>query len=130
MRSVATRTSPPPGRARTGPHPPGRDPARPAPCRWPGRSATNREPRRRRLAAILVVLLLLVVAGGAGAYLVLPSARIVVTPVGVVQGPISLQVTADPTATSVDQANLVIPAQQVSLPLSAAGHVPRPPARR
>ena len=69
----------------------------------------------------LLVVLLLIVAGGAGAWLVLPSARIVVTPVGVVQGPISLQVTADPTATSVDQANLVIPAQQVPLPLSVQG---------
>ena len=90
------------------------------PVAGPIRHEPGPRPRRRRLAALLVVLLL-VVAGGAGAWLVLPSARIVVTPVGVVQGPISLQVTADPTATSVDQANLVIPAQQVPLPLSVQG---------
>ncbi len=90
------------------------------PVAGPIRHEPGPKPRRRRLVALLVVLLL-VVAGGAGAWLVLPSARIVVTPVGVVQGPISLQVTADPTATSVDQANLVIPAQQVPLPLSLQG---------
>ena len=73
--------------------------------------------------AVLLVLVLIAV-GGAGAYLVLPSARIVVTPLGVAQGPISLQVIADPAVTSVDQANLVIPAQQVPLPLSVQGTFP------
>ncbi len=84
------------------------------------------EPRRRRRRALpLVVLLLLIVAaGGAGAYLVLPSATIVVTPVGVAQGPIQLQVTADPTATAVDPARLVIPAQQVPVPLTVNGTFP------
>ncbi len=84
------------------------------------------EPRRRRRWALpLVVLLLLIVAaGGAGAYLLLPSATIVVTPVGVAQGPIQLQVTADPTVTSVDAARLVIPAQQVPVPLTADGTFP------
>ena len=108
-------------------------PDRGAPTRTGPRSAgalpvagpVRHEPRRRRwLVPVLVVLLLLVAGGGAGAYLVLPSARIVVTPVGIVQGPISLQVTADPAATSVDQANLVIPAQQVPLPLSVQGTFP------
>jgi hypothetical protein len=101
--------------ARTGPRSAGA-----LPVAGPVRHEPGSGPRRRRLVALLVVLLL-VAAGGAGAWLVLPSARIVVTPVGVVQGPISLQVTADPTATSVDQANLVVPAQQVSLPLSVQG---------
>ena len=85
----------------------------------------EQKPRRRRLLVPLVLLLLLLVAaGGAAAYVVLPTASIVVTPVGVAEGPIQLRVTADPTATSVDAANLVIPAQQVSIPLSASGTFP------
>ncbi len=78
-------------------------------------------PRRRWLVVLLVVLLVAILAGGGGLYLLLPSAQIVVTPVAVVQGPLSLQVTADPAATSVDQANLVIPAQQVRVPLKVKG---------
>jgi hypothetical protein len=73
---------------------------------------------------LAVLLLLIVAAGGAGAYLVLPSATIIVTPVGVAQGPIQLQVTADPTVTSVDAARLVIPAQQVPVPLTVDGTFP------
>jgi hypothetical protein len=82
---------------------------------------SRRRPWRVAVVALVVVLL---AAGGAGAYLVLPSAQIVVTPVGVTEGPISLQVTADPSASAVDAANLVIPAQQVSVPLSAQGTFP------
>ncbi len=80
--------------------------------------------RRARLAPFAVLLLLVLAAGGAAAYVVLPSAQIVVTPVAVTQGPIQLQVTADPAASSVDEAHLVIPAQQVSLPLAAQGTFP------
>ncbi len=86
----------------------------------------EQKPRRRRrwLVPLSLLLVLLVGGGAAAAYLLLPSAQIVVTPVGVVQGPIQLQVTADPSATSVDAANLVIPAQAVSIPLSANGTFP------
>ena len=84
------------------------------------------EPRRTRrwVLPLVVLLLVIVAAGAAGAYLLLPSARIVVTPVGVAQGPIQLQVTADPTVTSVDPARLVIPAQQVPVPLTVDGTFP------
>jgi hypothetical protein len=80
-------------------------------------------PRRRHwlVVLLLVVLLLAILAGGGGLYLLLPSAQIVVTPVAVVQGPLSLRVTADPAATSVDQTTLVIPAQQVAVPLKVEG---------
>ena len=80
--------------------------------------------RRRRWLVPLAVLVVLVIAAGGAAYVLLPSATIVVTPVGVVEGPIQLQVTADPTATSVDQASLVIPARQISIPLSVSGTFP------
>jgi len=80
--------------------------------------------RRARLVPFAVLLLLVLAAGGAAAYVVLPSAQIVVTPVAVAQGPIQLRVTADPAASSVDEAHLVIPAQQVSLPLAAQGTFP------
>ena len=84
------------------------------------------QPRRRRgrLVPIAVLLVLVLAAGGAAAYVVLPSAQIVVTPVAVTEGPIQLQVTADPTVSTVDKAHLLIPAQQISLPLAANGTFP------
>lgn len=84
------------------------------------RGHLEERPRRRRrwLVPLLALVLVLVVAGGAGAYFVLPAATITITPVGRAAGPVTLQVTADPAATAVDPAKLVIPAQQVSVPLT------------
>ena len=93
------------------------------PVAGPVREPPGPRGRRRALVALLVLVVLLVV-GGAGAYLVLPSATIVVTPLTVAAGPVSLQVRADPSATAVDAANLVIPAQQVPVPLSVDGTFP------
>ncbi len=93
------------------------------PVAGPLREPSGPRGRRRTLLALLVLVVLLVTAG-AGAYLVLPSATIVVTPLTMAAGPVSLQVTADPTVTSVDAANLVIPARQVPVPLSVEGTFP------
>ena len=56
------------------------------------------------------VLALAVIVGGVGAYLLLPTASVVITPRETSIGPIALQITASPSQTEPDQANKVIPA--------------------
>ena len=67
------------------------------------------------VGAIAVVLALAVVA--VGAYLVLPAATITVTPRPEAIGPITLSVTANPKAPSVDPATATIPADELDVPL-------------
>jgi Baseplate J-like protein len=73
------------------------------------------------ILGVLVVLLALV---GFGAYIVLPSATITITPQSQVLGPVTLTVVADPAATAVDPTTLVVPAQTVTFPLSANDSFP------
>ena len=76
--------------------------------------------RGRRLGAIIGTLLVLVVVVGAvgvGAYLLLPSASITVTPRIEDLGPVTFKVHADPTATSVDEAAGVVPAVTLTVPV-------------
>lgn len=63
----------------------------------------------------LAVLGLVVLVGGVAAYVVLPSATIVVTPRPESLVPLELTVTADPTASEPDATSLVVPAEVVSL---------------
>jgi Baseplate J-like protein. len=63
----------------------------------------------------LAVLALVVLVGGVGAYLLLPSATIVVTPRPEAVAPVELTVKADPTATEPNAVTLVVPAVQVPL---------------
>lgn len=63
----------------------------------------------------------LLVVGGVAAYLLLPSATIVVTPRVEGVGPIEVIVTADPAATEVDAEAGVVPATQVPLEVEASG---------
>jgi hypothetical protein len=86
------------------------------------------KPRRRRpaagaIVAVLILVLALAVSGVAAA-LVLPSAQITLTPRIEPVGPVSLTVTADPAATAVDPAGLVIPAQTIEIPVAASGEFP------
>ena len=86
------------------------------------------KPRRRRptagaIVAVLILVLALAVSGVAAA-LVLPSAQITLTPRIEPVGPVSLTVTADPAATAVDPAGLVIPAQTIEIPVAAPGEFP------
>ena len=67
---------------------------------------------------ILVLALLL---AGIGAYVLLPSASVVVTPEPEAVGPIDLTVVADPGATQPDPAGRVVPADRLSIPVSVAG---------
>lgn len=72
-----------------------------------------------RWGPILGVLVVLLVLVGFGAYIVLPSATITITPASQVLGPVTLTVVADPAATAVDPTTLVVPAQTVTFPLTA-----------
>jgi hypothetical protein len=76
---------------------------------------------RRRLAVVLFGLGGLLVAGAVAAWLVLPAANIVVTPLGEPAGPVSLTVTADPSVDAVDEEKGVVPARRVEFPLAAKG---------
>lgn len=84
----------------------------------------RRDGGRRLLALVLALVAVLALAGGTAAYLVLPAAEITVTPVAQSSGPASLTVTADPGASSVSAQDAVVPAQSVTIPLSAHGTFP------
>jgi hypothetical protein len=80
----------------------------------PGRRGGSRLP----LVIALAVLALVVLVGGVGAYVLLPSATIVVTPRPEALPPLTLTVKADPSATAPDAAALVVPAVEVPLDVS------------
>ena len=87
------------------------------------------KPQRRRgpriaLVAGLVVLMLGLAAGAVAAAFLLPTADITLTPHLEGVGPVQLIVTADPSATAVDEAAGVIPAQTVDLPVSVSQEFP------
>ena len=64
------------------------------------------------------ILGLAILVAGVGAYLLLPSARVVVTPRPEPVGPIQVTVVADPNATSPDPVAGVVPAKVVSIPVA------------
>jgi Baseplate J-like protein len=85
-----------------------------------GRRAVSRTPLLIGLGVIALILLI----GGVGAYLVLPSATIVVAPKEEPVGPVSVTIRADPTADAPDPDAGVVPAAIVSLDLSATNTFP------
>ena len=89
----------------------------------PGREAAEDRPTRGRgrtpLFAALGLVGLAVVVLGVAAWLFVPAATIAVTPRRTPIGPIELTVSADPTATSVDPANDVVPAVRLDVPVEA-----------
>ncbi len=116
------------GRAESGTVPaPHAGPARPGPTtglgagRDPGQAPRKGHRRRNALLAGLLVLAFVGVAGGAAAYLLLPSASIVLTVRPAPLPPVDFVVTADPAATAPDPAAGVVPATRVELPLTASG---------
>ncbi len=82
-----------------------------SPSAGPGRRGGSRLP----LVVALAVLALVVLVGGVGAYVLLPSATILVTPRPEALPPLTLTVKADPSATAPDAGTLVVPAIQVPL---------------
>jgi hypothetical protein len=86
--------------------------------------AAPRPPRHRLRTALLVGLLLVLfvgVAGGTAAYLLLPSASIVLTIRAAPLAPVEFVVTADPAATAPDPAAAVVPATRLEIRLAAIG---------
>lgn len=79
----------------------------------------SRRGSRLPLTIGLAVLGLVVLVGGVGAYVLLPSATIVVTPRAESLAPLELTVTADPKATAPDSGARVVPAAIVSLEVMA-----------
>ena len=82
----------------------------------PGSRRSSRLPILIVLAALGLVLLV----GGVGAYVLLPSATVVVTPPAVDLAPLAITVTADPTAKEADADGLVVPAVIVPLEATAS----------
>ena len=85
-------------------------------------------PRRPRIGAGVIagfgILVLAVAVAGVAAWLLLPSAEITVTPRIEPIGPISLTVRADPDATAVDADLGIIPAQTLTVPVTASAEFP------
>src|SRR5664280_2015906 len=119
-------TAPDAGRA-FAPPAPHAGPARPGPTTGigpeRGRDPAPRSSHRRRNAAVigLLVLAFVGVAGGAAAYLLLPTASIVLTIRSTPIPPVTFVVTADPDVTAPDAAAAVVPATRMDLPLTASG---------
>lgn len=80
-------------------------------------------PRPRGRAAIVAILVLVVLGGGsaAGAYFVLPEARITLVPRVETFGPLTVQVTADTNVSEVDPGAGTVPAAWVDVPVDAQG---------
>jgi hypothetical protein len=76
---------------------------------------------RGGLIALVAIMALVGIVAAVGAYLLLPSASIVITPRAESVGPLELTVRADPAAAQADPAAGVVPAQQASIPLTASG---------
>jgi Baseplate J-like protein len=66
------------------------------------------------------VLALALVVGGAGAFLLLPTATVVITPREDPIGPVELRITANPSATEPDQAAKMVPALTKDLEVKAS----------
>lgn len=79
----------------------------------------RRGPKRGLVAGLLLLVLALVVAGTA-AFLFLPTAQIAVILRIERVGPIEMTVRADPAATAVDEAAMVIPAQTITIPVEVS----------
>ena len=122
--------SPPPAANRTATVPPweptergasnGPPPALTSSRSRPGRAGGARLP----LVIALAVLGLIVLVGGVGAYVLLPSATIVVTPRPEALQPLELDVRADPAATEPDATTLVVPAVNVQVPVTVTNTFP------
>ena len=89
-----------------------------------GRARDGGGPSRVPILIGMAILGLAVLVAGVGAYLILPSATIAVTPQPKRIGPIELTVTADPAATGPDIEGRVVPAERVTVDVSAGDTFP------
>jgi hypothetical protein len=88
--------------------------------------ATPAARSRTPIAVALGVLALVLLVGGVGAYLLLPSATISVTPKEESVGPIAMTIEADPSATAPDATSdpPVVPAETVTVDVATSGSFP------
>jgi len=86
----------------------------------------GRRPPRRQGPLIVAVLLLvgILAAGGIAAFLLLPSAEIVLVPAAETIGPLELNVTAQAGVTQPDPVNLLVPATRFSFDVTASQTFP------
>lgn len=92
-----------------------------------GRPATRGASRvvsRTPLLVGLGAIALALVIAGVGAYLVLPSATIVVTPKNEIVGPVTMTITADPTVTAPDATAEVVPAEVITVDVTTTNTFP------
>jgi hypothetical protein len=89
---------------------------------YTGSGGRSRTPILAGLGALALVVLVI----GVGAYLLLPSATIVVTPKDESVGPVAMTIEADPNATAPDATSdpPVVPAQTVTVDVTAADSFP------
>lgn len=99
----------------------GPDPARPGSTGKSGRSQTDaRRGSRTPFIVGALALVLVTVVGGVGAYLLLPSAAVVVTPREAIVGPLSFRVDASTDVSEPDIAGGVVPASTIPLEVQAS----------
>ncbi|HEX5149170.1 MAG TPA: baseplate J/gp47 family protein [Candidatus Limnocylindrales bacterium] len=80
----------------------------------------SRQASRLPILIVLAALGLVLVVGGVGAYVILPSATVVVTPQPESLVPVDIMVTADPNATEPDAAAQVVPAVVVPVDVTTS----------
>ena len=90
----------------------------------PSPRSSGRGGLRLPLVIALAVIGLVVLVGGVGAYVLLPSATIVVTPRPEALQPLTFTIKADPAATQPDAAALVVPAVTVPIDVSVTDTFP------
>ena len=91
----------------------------PGPARVPAWRTAWERVGRSSVAIVVAVFALAALVGGVGAYLVLPTATVVVTPRETAIGPLSMTITADPAVTAPDAAARVVPAETASVDVDA-----------
>ncbi len=84
-------------------------------------SAAPAHRRRGRWLALLLVLAIAGALAGVGAFLLLPSATIAVTPRSEPLGPVRLSLVADPRIGRADPEKGIVPAERIEIPLRARG---------
>ena len=90
------------------------------------RAARTASRNRTPIAVALGIIALVLLVGGVGAYLLLPSATITVTPKEESVGPIAMTIEADPSATAPDATSdpPVVPAETVSVDVATSASFP------
>ncbi len=94
-------------------------------ARRPAR-ARGRSVRRRLFGWVVRLAIIAGLIGGAlyAAYLYLPNVTVTIEPLTTTAGPLTVEVTADPSVAVSDPDKAVVPAQKVDIPLSATDDFP------